>query len=89
MVQDKVPFEGTWEYAKISGASVISIDVDKNEAKLIDFIYNKTPEQIQSRAKGQIATKNATKILHFVAFFIIKNYLLFLSFSRRNVIDDG
>ena len=48
MVQDKVPFEGTWEYAK-----------------------------------------NATKILHFVAFFIIKNYLPFLSFSRRNVIDDG
>lgn len=53
MVQDKVPFEGTWKYAKISGASVISIDVDKNKAKLIDFIYNKTPEQIKAEQKDK------------------------------------
>lgn len=50
-VQDKVPFEGTWKYANINGASVISIDADENKAKLIDFIYNKTPEQIKAEQK--------------------------------------
>lgn len=38
--QAKVPFEGTWEYATISGNSVISINVDNNKQKLIDYIYN-------------------------------------------------
>ena len=38
--QAKVPFEGTWEYATISGNSVISINVDSNKQKLIDYIYN-------------------------------------------------
>lgn len=38
--QAKVPFEGTWEYATISGNSVISINVDTNKQKLIDYIYN-------------------------------------------------
>ena len=38
--QAKVPFEGTWEYATISGNSVISINTDSNKQKLIDYIYN-------------------------------------------------
>lgn len=38
--QAKVPFEGTWEYATISGNSVISINIDSNKQKLIDYIYN-------------------------------------------------
>ncbi len=38
--QAKVPFEGTWEYATISGNSVISINVDNNKQKLVDYIYN-------------------------------------------------
>ncbi len=38
--QTKVPFEGTWEYATISGNSVISINVESNKDKLIDYIYN-------------------------------------------------
>lgn len=38
--QASCPFEGTWKYKRISGADVISLDVDKNKEKLIDFIYN-------------------------------------------------
>ncbi len=33
------PFDGTWSYATISGASVISLDIDANKEKLIEFIY--------------------------------------------------
>ena len=40
MPQEKVPFEGTWEYANKGGASVIAINVDKNKEMLIDYIYN-------------------------------------------------
>ncbi|HWR18426.1 MAG TPA: LCP family protein [Clostridia bacterium] len=34
-----VPFEGTWKYASINGASVIEIDRDKNEKRLHQFLY--------------------------------------------------
>lgn len=37
--QTSCPFEGTWEYTKKGGASVIGIDVDENKEKLIEFIY--------------------------------------------------
>ena len=40
MPQEKVPFDGTWEYANKGGASVIAINVDKNKEMLIDYIYN-------------------------------------------------
>ena len=48
MVQMRVPYDGTWKYATISGASVISIDVDKNKEMLIDYIYNKTADEIKA-----------------------------------------
>lgn len=38
--QEKVPFEGTWEYASIKGNSVISIDLEANRQKIEDYIYN-------------------------------------------------
>lgn len=38
--QASCPFEGTWKYANKGGASVITLDVDSNKEKLIDFIYN-------------------------------------------------
>ncbi len=34
-----VPFEGTWKYASINGASVIEIDREKNEKRLHQFLY--------------------------------------------------
>lgn len=34
-----VPFDGTWKYASINGASVIEIDRDSNEKLLHQFIY--------------------------------------------------
>lgn len=40
MPQERVPFDGTWEYANKGGASVIAINVDKNKEMLIDYIYN-------------------------------------------------
>lgn len=46
MVQTKVPFDGTWEYANIRGNSVITINKDKNKEQLIDYIYNKTAQEI-------------------------------------------
>lgn len=33
------PFDGTWSYATISGASVITINLDENKAQLKEFIY--------------------------------------------------
>ncbi len=48
MVQQKVPFEGTWEYAYKNGMSVIAINTEQNKQKLIDSIYNKTAQQINA-----------------------------------------
>lgn len=48
MVQQKVPFKGTWEYAYKSGMSVIAINTEQNKQMLIDSIYNKTAEQIKA-----------------------------------------
>lgn len=48
MVQTKVPFEHTWEYANKNGASVIAINVEKNKEQLIDFIYKKSATEIKA-----------------------------------------
>ncbi len=48
MVQTRVPFEHTWEYANKSGASVIAINTEKNKEMLIDYIYRKTAEEIKA-----------------------------------------
>lgn len=37
--QQSCPFDGTWEYATRSGASVIAIDLEDNREQLIEFIY--------------------------------------------------
>ena len=42
----RVPFDGTWEYANINGASVISVDAEKNKEMLINYIYERTAEDI-------------------------------------------
>lgn len=47
MPQQRVPFDGTWDYATISGNSVIKIDVDANKEKLIDYIYNQSAQEIE------------------------------------------
>lgn len=47
-VQTSCPFDGTWEYTKKSGASVIGIDVEKNKNMLIDYIYNKSKSDIEN-----------------------------------------
>lgn len=46
MHQTKVPFEGTWDYATISGNSVISINTEENKEMLKDYIYNKSSADI-------------------------------------------
>lgn len=48
MAEVRVPFDGTWQYATIGGASVITIDVDKNKEELKDLIYNKTAAEIKA-----------------------------------------
>lgn len=48
MAEVRVPFDGTWQYATIGGASVITIDVDKNKEQLKDLIYNKTAAEIKA-----------------------------------------
>lgn len=48
MAEVRVPFDGTWQYATIGGASVITIDVDKNKEKLQDLIYNKSAAEIRA-----------------------------------------
>ena len=42
----RVPFDGTWEYANINGASVIRVDADKNRDILREYIYERTAEDI-------------------------------------------
>ncbi len=37
--QASCPFEGTWEYTKKGGASVIGANIEENKEKLIEFIY--------------------------------------------------
>ena len=37
--QQSCPFDGTWEYATRSGASVIAINLDENRQQLAEFIY--------------------------------------------------
>lgn len=37
--QQACPFDGTWEYATKSGASVIALNVEKNKEKIAEFIY--------------------------------------------------
>lgn len=48
MVEGKVPFDGTWDYANKRGNSVIAINVEKNKEKLIDFIYNLSADEIKA-----------------------------------------
>ena len=48
MAEVRVPFDGTWQYATIGGASVITIDGDKNKEQLKDLIYNKTAAEIKA-----------------------------------------
>lgn len=46
MVETRVPFDGTWNYANIYGASVIELDTEKNKEMLINYIYEKSAEEI-------------------------------------------
>ncbi len=48
MFEEKIPFEGTWDYANHGGASVIDIDVEKNKEMLIDYIYNQTAAELKA-----------------------------------------
>ena len=50
--QTKVPFDDTWEYATIQGNSVIAINRDKNKEMLIDYIYNKTSDDIKAQEEN-------------------------------------
>lgn len=47
----RVPFDGTWHYANIGGASVIKVDADKNKEMLREYIYEKTAEEINAEDK--------------------------------------
>lgn len=53
MFEAQVPFDGTWQYANIGGASVISINKDENKDKLIDFIYNKTAAELKAEQQAE------------------------------------
>ena len=48
MPQERVPFDGTWQYANKGGASVITINVEKNKELLIDYIYNQSAEKLKT-----------------------------------------
>ena len=37
--QESCPFDGTWEYANRSGASVIALNIERNKEKIAEFIY--------------------------------------------------
>ena len=52
IVQTKVPFTNTWEYATIYGNSVIAINLEKNKEKLTNYIYVQTPEEIKAEQES-------------------------------------
>lgn len=54
--QARVPFPDTWWYDTINGNSVIAINKEENKKQLIDFIYNKTSEQLDKEEAA--AAKN-------------------------------
>ena len=39
MEQERIPFDGTWQYANKGGRSVVTINLEKNKALLHDFLY--------------------------------------------------
>ncbi len=39
------PFDDTWSYSTINGASVITINLDSNKSKLIEFIYGNNSDE--------------------------------------------
>lgn len=53
MHQQKVPFEGTWEYATIQGNSVIGINTEENKNMLIDYIYNQSSKEIKAQEQTE------------------------------------
>lgn len=53
MLETRVPFDGTWKYANINGNSVITIDADANKDMLIDYIYNKTYDEIVAEEEAK------------------------------------
>lgn len=53
MVEERVPFDGTWEYATIRGNSVISINKDKNTEQLKAFIYDKSTDEIKAEQESK------------------------------------
>ena len=53
MFQEKIPFEGTWEYANKGGASVIAIDIDENKAKLLEYIFDKTAKELKAQQEQE------------------------------------
>ena len=53
MPQQRVPFDGTWQYANIGGASVITIDEEANKEKLLDYIYNKSAKELKTEKEKE------------------------------------
>lgn len=53
MPETRVPFDGTWSYANIRGASVIKIDTEKNKEMLIDYVYNKSADEIKAEEEAK------------------------------------
>lgn len=53
MVETRVPFDGTWDYAYRNGNSVIAINVEKNKDKLIEYIYDLSADDIKAMEEEQ------------------------------------
>lgn len=52
-VQASCPFEGTWKYEKKGGASVITLNAEQNKKELIDFIYNKSKSDLETKENNK------------------------------------
>lgn len=51
--QTQVPFDGTWDYATISGNSVISINTEENKDKLTEYIYDLSSSDIEAQEEEE------------------------------------
>lgn len=57
MYDTRVPFDDTWYYDNIGGASVIAIDSEQNKEKLINYIYKTSAEQLKEEKESKQKNK--------------------------------
>ena len=49
----RIPADGTWKSKTIKGQSALSLDMEKNQQLLYDFLYTKGKKTTDQAVKGE------------------------------------